>query len=257
MSNRPRVIGLILIVSAGFASAIAAQSPAPSWGLTGDSQYVVTAWDMQPINSVVTWDNDVLGNGYRYRTGPSGGFFGAAHLPQGALINEIGLEACDSSIEGEVSFSLVRADPAGATILATASTGATEMPGCTYVFASLPVPETVDQASYRYLVVGGNDTADGQTTFGAVHVQYRLQVSPAPGTATFNDVPTTDPAFQFIEALGFSGITTGCGNGNFCPDAPLTRRQMAVFLAKALGLYWPDGRSTRLPRNGGEGGGRR
>ena len=80
---------------------------------------------------------------------------------------------------------------------------------------------------------------DGLTTVGAVHIIYELQVTPAPGSATFNDVPTSDPAFQFIEALVDSGITAGCGNGNFCPDAPLTRRQMAVFLAKALGLHWP------------------
>jgi hypothetical protein len=52
-------------------------------------------------------------------------------------------------------------------------------------------------------------------------------------------VPTSDGAFQYVEALAASGITSGCGNGNYCPDAPLTRRQMAVFLAKALGLHWP------------------
>jgi hypothetical protein len=44
---------------------------------------------------------------------------------------------------------------------------------------------------------------------------------------------------EFIKS-GASGITAGCGGGNFCPDNPLTRRQMAVFLAKALGLNWPD-----------------
>ena len=44
---------------------------------------------------------------------------------------------------------------------------------------------------------------------------------------------------EFVEALVASGITAGCGNGNFCPDAPLTRGQMAVFLSKALGLHWP------------------
>ncbi len=237
MRKRPGVISVIL---SGFASALVAAGPTtPSWGTQGNSHYSVTAWDMQPINSSVTWDN--TGNGYRYRTGPSGGFMGAAHLPQGALIDEIGLEACDDSVEGEVAFSLFRMDYAGATLLATASTGTTETPGCTFVISSLPVPETVDQASYRYIVVGGNNTADGQTTFGVVHVQYSLQVSPAPSSPTFNDVPLTDPGFQFIQALVFSGITAGCGNGNYCPDAPLTRRQMAVFLSKALGLYWSDG----------------
>lgn len=69
---------------------------------------------------------------------------------------------------------------------------------------------------------------------------YRLPVSPAPGTATFNDVPTSHPFFQYVEALAASGVTAGCGNGNFCPDQPVTRGQMAVLLSKALGLHWPQ-----------------
>ena len=67
---------------------------------------------------------------------------------------------------------------------------------------------------------------------------YKLQVSPPPGTATFADVPTTHLFFQYVEALAAAGITSGCGGGNFCPDAAVTRGQMAVFLAKALGLHW-------------------
>jgi hypothetical protein len=75
--------------------------------------------------------------------------------------------------------------------------------------------------------------------FKGVTIWWHRQVSPPPGTATFTDVPTDHPQFQFIEALAESGITVGCGGGNFCPNTPLTRGQMAVFLAKALGLYWP------------------
>jgi hypothetical protein len=64
-------------------------------------------------------------------------------------------------------------------------------------------------------------------------------MSPAPATATFpNDVPTSHPFFRYVEALYASGITAGCGTG-YCPDNPVTRGQMAVFLTKALGLYWP------------------
>ena len=38
-----------------------------------------------------------------------------------------------------------------------------------------------------------------------------------------------------------SGISGGCGDGTtFCPDANLTRRQMAIFLAKALGPHWTN-----------------
>lgn len=72
-----------------------------------------------------------------------------------------------------------------------------------------------------------------------IQVSWVRQVSPAPASATFNDVPTGHPFFQFIEALAKSGITGGCGSGNYCPDQPLTRGQMAVFLSKGLGLSWP------------------
>ena len=75
--------------------------------------------------------------------------------------------------------------------------------------------------------------------FGWVEVWWKRSVSPAPGVATFNDVPTNHLFFQFIEALAASGITGGCGAGSYCPDNPVTRGQMAVFLAKALGLHWP------------------
>ena len=73
--------------------------------------------------------------------------------------------------------------------------------------------------------------------FGSVEVWWKRKVTAPPPDATFNDVPTGHPLFQFVEALANSGITAGCGSGNFCPDAPLTRGQMAVFLAKALGLH--------------------
>jgi hypothetical protein len=51
-------------------------------------------------------------------------------------------------------------------------------------------------------------------------------------------VPTTHPFFQFIEALHASGITGGCQASPplYCPDDPVTRGQVAAFLAKALGL---------------------
>jgi hypothetical protein len=65
-------------------------------------------------------------------------------------------------------------------------------------------------------------------------------VSPPPATATFSDVPVSDPRFRFVEALAAAGITGGCGGGLYCPEAAVTRGQMAVFLSVALGLYWPN-----------------
>jgi hypothetical protein len=75
---------------------------------------------------------------------------------------------------------------------------------------------------------------------GAVLVTWGRQVSPPPDTPTFGDVPANDVSFPHIEALAASGITAGCGGGNYCPNALLTRRQMAVYLAKAFGLHWTD-----------------
>ena len=101
---------------------------------------------------------------------------------------------------------------------------------------------TVDNQMNEYEMETFWPTGDVNVGLRGVKVYYSLQVSPAPGTATFNDVPTSDPAFQFIEAFGAAGITGGCSVSPplYCPDANVTRRQMAVFFAKALGLYWPN-----------------
>ncbi len=72
-----------------------------------------------------------------------------------------------------------------------------------------------------------------------VEVSWVRDVAPPPASAAFLDVPTSHPFFQYVEALAGSGVTGGCGSGNYCPDAPLTRGQMATFLARALGLQWP------------------
>jgi pimeloyl-ACP methyl ester carboxylesterase len=49
----------------------------------------------------------------------------------------------------------------------------------------------------------------------------------------FADVPTGHWAFSSIESLSASGITSGCGGGNYCPENPATRAQMAVLLERS------------------------
>jgi len=51
----------------------------------------------------------------------------------------------------------------------------------------------------------------------------------------FADVTCPSTYADWIEQLAAEGITGGCGNGNFCPDSPTTRGQMAAFLTKTLG----------------------
>ncbi len=64
--------------------------------------------------------------------------------------------------------------------------------------------------------------------------KYGLNFVPPPATGTvFLDVPLANPFVAWIELLAAEGITGGCGGGNYCPMAAVTRRQMAVFLLKA------------------------
>ena len=59
--------------------------------------------------------------------------------------------------------------------------------------------------------------------------------------ADFKDVPASNPFHASVERIARDGITSGCQNGNYCPDAPVNRDQMAVFLlrAKHSGGYAP------------------
>jgi len=52
----------------------------------------------------------------------------------------------------------------------------------------------------------------------------------------FGDVPNEHWAAAWIKQLAAEGITSGCSDGSYCPDAPVTRAQMAVFLVKTFNL---------------------
>ncbi len=91
-----------------------------------------------------------------------------------------------------------------------------------------------------HLGIWTDNAADPSVQFFGAAVEWRRTISPAPAVATFADVPIGAFGFNHVEALAASGITAGCGGGNFCPNNAVTRVQMAVFLAKALGLHWPN-----------------
>jgi len=72
----------------------------------------------------------------------------------------------------------------------------------------------------------------------AIFVMRALGVfdPPTPGVPTFQDVPSSSFAYDFIEAFYARGITAGCAAGLYCPTANVTRGQMAVFLVRAFAL---------------------
>jgi hypothetical protein len=59
---------------------------------------------------------------------------------------------------------------------------------------------------------------------------------PACGTPVFADVPAGSPFCRWIEELARRNVVTGCGGGNYCPAAPVTREQMGVFISATFGL---------------------
>ena len=66
-----------------------------------------------------------------------------------------------------------------------------------------------------------------------VHRQT-FYIAPPVGTSTgFNDVPIYYWAATWIKQLAAEGITSGCGDGNYCPNQNVTRAEMAKFLLTA------------------------
>jgi cysteine-rich repeat protein len=59
---------------------------------------------------------------------------------------------------------------------------------------------------------------------------------PACTTAPYGDVPPSSPFCRWILELTNRGVVTGCGGGNYCPQASVTREQMGVFLTATFGL---------------------
>ena len=60
--------------------------------------------------------------------------------------------------------------------------------------------------------------------------------NPPAASGVFSDVPIGYWADKWIEQLAAEGVTSGCGAGIYCPDADVTRAQMAVFLVKNFSL---------------------
>jgi len=69
-----------------------------------------------------------------------------------------------------------------------------------------------------------------------LRAKYGSGYSPPTATGVFSDVDLSYWAVHWIEQLAAEGITAGCGGGNYCPDAQVTRDQMAVFLVRTFGL---------------------
>ena len=246
------VLASILLMVAETATAGARQTPA-AYGTSVVSYVHVPAVEFFPSDSTCTYLTDNIGFGARWDNGSCQFLYAGVHLPAGAKLVSLEMDFVDTN-SLHILGSLVECDNYGqnCTLHPATAAGPADCQAPGYVCSGnafnggpgsqtadlTPDGITVDNNLKSYRLASFQSTTDAGNRIGGMIVGYVLQVSPAPATPSFGDVPVTDPAFQFIEALAASGITVGCGGGNYCPDAPVTRRQMAVYLAKALGLQW-------------------
>ena len=246
-------VSILCLAPAFAASAARAQSYGPE-----AQRLTISAAEFQPVRRFETY----LGqDGYLSFSAPSTfrkappRYFLAAHvsLPEGALIDEFCLWANDTDLLDEVTAWLVAAKltPAGEEWdMKFFDAGASSNGAAGYrrycndasvVFRGkldIDGDGTLDDAAYYVEAEIGAGSGLESRSLGGVQILWRRPVSTPPSEPTFADVSTSHAFYPFIEALAASGITGGCGGGNFCPDSPLTRAQMAAFLAKALGLHW-------------------
>jgi len=210
-----------------------------AFGTQSESILELTAWDFSGIDSTTV---AVASAGLQlHPSGGNPGFVAGVHLPSGAMITGIEMSACDnnSGTNADVGAAIQGCpDPGGAcSVISFAQT--TGAPGCTIVTGAAN-PHTIANKPNTYVAFVAFGALDGTVTFRNVKVRYKLQLSPAPATATFADVPKNHPFFRAIEAFAGANITGGCGSKNFCPDGIVTRQEVAKFFAVALGLNFPN-----------------
>jgi hypothetical protein len=228
----------------------AGHDTAPSWGLTERTWSRLGATELQPDGSATTytssWFPEISVFSYqRWVTGGYAHLIGFGHVPGGASISSFALTYCETNAAPPfATISWYMCDRSG-----NCTSPAFDSfdfgifgTGCHDV-TSFPSPVTMNNGNNELMVDIFFAHTDGSESIGSAGFGYNLQLSPAPGTPTFSDVPLSDTAYAFVEAFVSAGITVGCDAGppaRYCPDDFVTRRQMAVFIAKALGLDWSD-----------------
>jgi hypothetical protein len=212
-----------------------------------------------PRNPATTKTLEYSSFGYWQRDSADTGTVWQAHvaLPDGALACWLDGFFYDADAVGDIFAIFVEYpgyDSGTVTNVDREAIASTGSSGYQYVsaaiggsFSGIPACRTVntdvryDGGAFHtlYLNIPAATTSESNLRFKGADIWWKRQVRAAPGVASFNDVPTSHWAFQQIEALKKSGITTGCvANVSFCPDNTMTRAEMAVFLARALGLSY-------------------
>jgi hypothetical protein len=217
-------------------------------------------WEFQ---SGVSWDEETSENGWKFKR--LGNAFVAIQLGGTTAAVELAQKGVDYSSYAAFK-SAVKATASLSSSSFTTSKGVTidkndpcgfQQPGdCGFPFAGL---ET--ESSHGKLI----DWRDGVMTVtkSNLHCQYdfntwKLSGNACPGditspeptpppttTQTFEDVPPSHWAFDYIETLVANNYISGCGTNPmmYCPDSTMTRAEGAVFVLRGIqgaGYMPPD-----------------
>ena len=237
------VVSVLVLAVSGLA---AAQDGFPEYYGVGDVNfhYVSAEEFVSADPQVCLWTRG--SNNFWFNDGASDqSVVATVRLPTGALVTQVTFIYQDTAVGIDPLFYF---DQYWVNPLAEGGTSITHAfptgePGVTTVVADVDPDYTIAYfnvgtlSTRSFSLRAVMPTNSGVRLRGGIVHWYR-QISPEPAVATFADVPVGAFGFRHIEALVASGITAGCGGGDFCPDANLTRAQMAVFLANALGLHW-------------------
>jgi hypothetical protein len=215
---------------------------ADAFGTADNSVLMLNAPDFVPLGTPVGYYFNT--DGALVNTSDFYQFVAAIHLPTGALITNVELAGCDSFVADDLSVVVLRrsdVDPANVSSDTMATVYSSGSGGCSFWEDNTVSFSTVNNDVYRYIVAvtfGNSFHYTTDLTLRAVRIYWKRQVTPLDGVANFTDVPLGNPYRQFVEAATASGIMNACTTGLFCPDNPVTRAQLALALAKALGLRW-------------------
>jgi hypothetical protein len=237
----------VVLATPALAPETAAQNVPPEYFGTSDTNYhYISAEEFQPSGA----NRYIRTQSGFWRSDSPGGteILAPLRLPSGALVDGFVVIYDDSELFGNIELALYRYwvgafGATGGSNIAYLSFSESWAPGVRSTWVELDPDLTIryymavalTTQSYVFSI----DLPDSpDVRFRGVIIHWKRQISPAPAVQTFPDVAPGFWAFQEIEALAASEITTGFPDGTFRPTAPITRAQMATFLARALGLHW-------------------
>ena len=232
----------------------------------GDAPFDITVGDdnaptQPPISLTVT---DPSGNTSEFsqnviyastpRSGPSTGGvvvnLTGTHFVAGATVTFGGVAGTSPSVTDETTMSATAPPLPAATVNDIQVTNTDSTSGIlkkAWIVDFLDVPGSQQFYSFVTTLVSNAITVGvGNGLYGVNDPTLRQQMAvfllkgrhgicyvPPDCTGTFSDVPCPSTFANWIEALAAEGITGGCGAGIYCPQNPVRRDQMAVFLLKA------------------------